>query len=102
MGADAGAAVAFIVSWTLIGYARVLVWELPFFGWEFVIWRIVVSLPLPILAGSWRGSRFRRRNARRRGMKLVIDGLLWLMVAALGFIAAYAAACCSTMARATA
>ena len=32
MGADAGAVVAFITSWTLIGYTRALVWELPFFG----------------------------------------------------------------------
>jgi uncharacterized membrane protein YraQ (UPF0718 family) len=51
MGADAGAVVAFITSWTLIGYTRALVWELPFFGSEFVIWRIVEALPLPILAG---------------------------------------------------
>ncbi len=51
MGADAGAVVAFIVSWTLIGYTRALVWELPFFGSEFVLWRIVEALPLPILAG---------------------------------------------------
>jgi len=51
MGADAGAVVTFIVSWTLIGYTRALVWELPFFGSHFVIWRIVEALPLPILAG---------------------------------------------------
>jgi uncharacterized membrane protein YraQ (UPF0718 family) len=51
MGADAGAVVAFIVSWTLIGYTRALVWELPFFGAHFVIWRIVAALPLPIIAG---------------------------------------------------
>ena len=51
MGADAGAVVAFITSWTLIGYTRALVWELPFFGSEFVIWRIVAAVPLPILAG---------------------------------------------------
>ncbi len=51
MGADAGAVVAFIVSWTLIGYTRALVWELPFFGYEFVIWRIAAALPLPIIAG---------------------------------------------------
>jgi uncharacterized membrane protein YraQ (UPF0718 family) len=51
MGADAGAVVTFIVSWTLIGYTRALVWELPFFGSEFVIWRIVEALPLPILGG---------------------------------------------------
>lgn len=51
MGADAGAVVAFIVSWTLIGYTRALVWELPFFGSDFVIWRITEALPLPIIAG---------------------------------------------------
>jgi uncharacterized membrane protein YraQ (UPF0718 family) len=51
MGADAGAVVSFIVSWTLIGYTRALVWELPFFGSDFVLWRIVEALPLPIVAG---------------------------------------------------
>ncbi len=51
MGADAGAVVAFITSWTLIGYTRALVWELPFFGSDFVIWRIAAAVPLPILAG---------------------------------------------------
>jgi uncharacterized membrane protein YraQ (UPF0718 family) len=51
MGADIGAVVTFIVSWTLIGYTRALVWELPFFGYEFVIWRIVEALPLPLFAG---------------------------------------------------
>ena len=50
-GADAGTVVAFIVSWTLIGYTRALVWELPFFGADFVLWRIALALPLPILAG---------------------------------------------------
>jgi len=51
IGADVGATVAFITSWTLLGYARVLVWELPFFGGPFVLWRIVIALPLPIVAG---------------------------------------------------
>lgn len=51
LGADAGAVVSFIVSWTLLGYSRAVVWELPFFGSDFVIWRIVEALPLPILAG---------------------------------------------------
>jgi uncharacterized membrane protein YraQ (UPF0718 family) len=51
IGADIGAAIAFITSWTLLGYARVLVWEWPFFGADFVIWRIVISIPLPIVAG---------------------------------------------------
>jgi uncharacterized membrane protein YraQ (UPF0718 family) len=51
MGADIGAIVAFITSWSLLGYSRALVWELPFFGVHFVGWRILLSLPLPILAG---------------------------------------------------
>ncbi len=51
IGADAGTVVAFIVSWTLIGYTRALVWELPFFGADFVLWRLALALPLPILAG---------------------------------------------------
>ena len=50
-GADAGAACAFVISWTLIGYTRAIVWELPFFGLDFVTWRIIFCLPLPILAG---------------------------------------------------
>ena len=50
-GADAGAACAFVIAWTLIGYTRAIVWELPFFGLDFVTWRIVFCLPLPILAG---------------------------------------------------
>ena len=50
-GADAGAACAFVISWTLLGYTRAIVWELPFFGLDFVTWRILFSLPLPILSG---------------------------------------------------
>ena len=33
-----------MISWTLIGYTRALVWELPFFGLDFVTWRILFSL----------------------------------------------------------
>jgi uncharacterized membrane protein YraQ (UPF0718 family) len=51
MGADAGAIVSFITAWTLIGYTRALVWELPFFGPHFVIWRILEAVPLPLIAG---------------------------------------------------
>jgi hypothetical protein len=51
LGADAGTAVAFITAWNLLGYNRALIWELPFFGAGFVGWRIVIALPLPLLAG---------------------------------------------------
>jgi uncharacterized membrane protein YraQ (UPF0718 family) len=51
VGADVGAVVVFITTWAVIGYQRALVWELPFLGPDFMIWRIVVSLPLPFIAG---------------------------------------------------
>jgi uncharacterized membrane protein YraQ (UPF0718 family) len=51
LGADVGTAIAFITAWNLLGYNRALIWEMPFFGPEFVGWRVVVALPLPILAG---------------------------------------------------
>lgn len=58
VGASPGATIAFVTSWTLLGYGRALVWELPFFGADFVIWRSLVALPLPIVAGllaQWLG-----------------------------------------------
>ena len=68
VGADAGAACAFVISWTLIGYTRAIVWELPFFGPDFVLWRVIFSLPLPILAGmaaraTWKFIARRNGNA---------------------------------------
>ncbi len=51
IGADAGAVIAFVTSWTLLGYNRALIWELPFFGYEFIGWRMLMALPLPVIAG---------------------------------------------------
>ena len=51
VGADFGATIAMVVSWTLIGYGRAVAWELPIMGSEFTLWRIVISLPLPLIAG---------------------------------------------------
>jgi len=51
VGADVSAAITLITSWTLLGLNRVLVWEMPFFGVDFVGWRMLVALPLPILVG---------------------------------------------------
>jgi hypothetical protein len=50
--ADFGATIAMVVSWTLIGYGRAVAWELPIMGTDFTLWRIVISLPLPVLAGA--------------------------------------------------
>lgn len=64
VGADVGAVVVYITAWSLIGYQRALVWELPFLGPEFVIWRIIVSLPLPFIAGLL--ARFAIRTLAKR------------------------------------
>jgi uncharacterized membrane protein YraQ (UPF0718 family) len=52
IGADFGATIAMVVSWTLIGYGRAIAWEVPIMGTDFTLWRIVISLPLPVLAGA--------------------------------------------------
>lgn len=52
VGADFGATIAMVVSWTLIGYGRAISWELPILGADFTLWRIALSLPIPILAGA--------------------------------------------------
>ena len=85
VGADVGAACAFVVAWSLLGYTRAIVWELPFFGLDFVTWRIIVSLPLPIIAGLsaravW--NCWSRESAGPR-MNLIIDIALWTIVVAL-------------------
>ncbi|SLN64406.1 hypothetical protein ROJ8625_03271 [Roseivivax jejudonensis] len=50
-GADRGAMVAYITSWATLGLQRILVWDVPFMGAEFAFLRVLVSLPLPVLAG---------------------------------------------------
>ena len=50
-GADAGALIAYLTAWALIGINRLIVWELPLMGAEFTLVRTLVCLPLPILAG---------------------------------------------------
>lgn len=51
---QAGAAfeilVAFLTAWSILGINRAMVWEVPFFGIEFVLLRMLVSLPLPFIA----------------------------------------------------
>lgn len=50
-GADIGALIAFLVAWAAVGVHRLLIWEVPFMGFEFAALRLVASLPLPIIAG---------------------------------------------------
>lgn len=50
-GADAGALIAFIAAWSLLGFNRLIVWELPLLGFQFTAIRYLVCLPLPIVGG---------------------------------------------------
>ena len=89
VGADFGATIAMVVSWTLIGYGRAVAWELPIMGTDFTLWRIVISLPLPVLAGALGRFVYVRMYPKGAPMSaaLVIDIILWGSVAAVGFIA---------------
>ena len=51
-GADVGAVIAYVTAWSVIGIHRVVIWELPVLGHEFVIVRVLTALPLPVLAGA--------------------------------------------------
>lgn len=63
VGASAPVCITFLTAWSVLGIQRVLIWELPFFGVEFVLLRLAVSLPLPLIAGvitGWLGEPERR------------------------------------------
>jgi uncharacterized membrane protein YraQ (UPF0718 family) len=51
IGADKGAAVAFVTGWLLLGINRAIIWEMPFFGHDFVMLRMGISLLIPVAAG---------------------------------------------------
>ena len=51
MGAGYGPLVAYLTSWEILGVQRLLIWEIPFLGMNFVFLRLIVSIPLPIIAG---------------------------------------------------
>ena len=50
-GADRGTLIAFVSAWTINGFQRVLVYEVPLLGIEFALLRLIVSLPFPIFMG---------------------------------------------------
>ena len=50
-GADIGAVIAFIVSWGLNGFNRILVWEVPLLGPDFALLRFLSGLPAGFVAG---------------------------------------------------
>jgi uncharacterized membrane protein YraQ (UPF0718 family) len=50
-GADLGAVIAYLTAWSVLGVHRLIIWELPLLGQDFVIARFLASLPLPFIAG---------------------------------------------------
>lgn len=63
-GAAVAVTVTYITAWSVTGLHRLLVWELPFLGPEFVVTRFLASLPLAILAGLIAQSIVRRFRLR--------------------------------------
>lgn len=67
-GADRGAAIAFISAWLLVGVNRAIIWEIPFFGGDFTLFRFLISLPMPVFLGVLaRFTLFDRFEASGRG-----------------------------------
>ncbi len=50
-GTGRSALVAYVTSWSTMGFQRILNWELPLLGPDLTLLRIASSLPLPIIAG---------------------------------------------------
>lgn len=50
-GAPFDVCVVYLTAWATLGIHRVVIWELPFLGLDFVALRTAVSLPLPVVAG---------------------------------------------------
>jgi len=50
-GASLSALVAYMTSWSLFGFQRILAWELPFMGTRFLLARVLPTLMFPIVAG---------------------------------------------------
>jgi len=51
-GADRGALVAYLTAWSLLGFQRFLVWELPLLGPDIALLRLLVVFWMPVLAGA--------------------------------------------------
>lgn len=50
-GAGMAQMVAMLSAWSLYAFHRVLAFEWPMMGWRFVLFRMAVSIVLPVLAG---------------------------------------------------
>jgi len=51
MGIGIGPLVSYLTAWALLGFQRIIMWELPFLGPQIVLIRILVSILFPFVAG---------------------------------------------------
>lgn len=49
-GASRASMIAYITSWEILGFQRIMIWELPLLGPGYAVLRILVSIPLPFMA----------------------------------------------------
>lgn len=50
-GAGVGPMAAYLTAWSLMGWHRIVIYELPLLGTSFTVARVLVSLVLPIIVG---------------------------------------------------
>jgi uncharacterized membrane protein YraQ (UPF0718 family) len=50
-GAAPGPVAAYLTAWSLMGWHRLVIWEIPLLGTQFTLARFLVSLVLPVLVG---------------------------------------------------
>jgi uncharacterized membrane protein YraQ (UPF0718 family) len=59
VGAGTPTIIAFVTAWSLYGLNRTVIWEMSFLHIDFVLLRVAICLPFPILVG-WLASRVLR------------------------------------------
>lgn len=50
-GASTAVLISFVSAWSLYGINRTVIWEMSFLHVDFVVMRVLICLPLPLLAG---------------------------------------------------
>lgn len=50
-GATTATIISFITAWSLYGVNRTVIWEMSFLHADFVLMRVAICLPLPVLVG---------------------------------------------------
>lgn len=61
-GAPFDVCVVYLSAWATLGIQRIVIWELPFLGPDFVLLRVLASLPVPIAAGFLARALLARRR----------------------------------------